>query len=127
MSQSDPIADFITVIRNGVHSRKGFVETPYSRLKEQISRILAEEGFIDGYEKTEVVNHKGTRLPRLRIALRYADDLRTVCPINQLERISSPGRRIYVSRRALPRVRGGLGVSILSTSAGVLSDKAARQ
>ncbi|MDQ3023111.1 MAG: 30S ribosomal protein S8 [bacterium] len=127
MSQSDPIADFITVIRNGVRSRKGNVEAPYSRMKEDICRILADEGFIDGFEQFDVTNHKGNKLPRLRITLRYADDLRTVSPITQLERISSPGRRVYVTRRDLPRVRGGLGVSILSTSAGVVSDKIARQ
>jgi small subunit ribosomal protein S8 len=127
MSQSDPIADFITVIRNGVRSRKGSVEAPYSRLKEDICRILADEGFVDGYEQFEVTNHKGNKLPYLRVTLRYADDLRTVSPITQLERVSSPGRRVYVTRRDLPRVRGGLGVSILSTSAGVVSDKIARQ
>ena len=127
MSQSDPIADFITVIRNGVRSRKNTVEAPYSRLKEDICRILAEEGFVDSYERFDVTNHKGNKLPYLRVALRYADDLRTVSPITQLERVSSPGRRVYVTRRELPRVRGGLGVSILSTSAGVVSDKIARQ
>jgi small subunit ribosomal protein S8 len=127
MSQSDPIADFITIIRNGVHSRKLTVEAPYSRMKEDICRILADEGFIEGYERLEVTNHKGSKLPRLRVTLRYADDLRTVSPITQLERVSSPGRRIYIGRRELPRVRGGLGLSILSTSAGVVSDKVARQ
>jgi len=127
MSQSDPIADFITVIRNGVRSRKNTVEAPYSRLKEDICRILADEGFVEGFERFDVTNHKGNKLPHLRVTLRYADDLRTVSPITQLERVSSPGRRVYVTRRELPRVRGGLGVSILSTSAGVVSDKIARQ
>ena len=126
MSLSDPIADFITIIRNGVRSRKLNVEAPYSRMKEDICKILADEGFIEGFERFEVTNHKGNKLPRLRVILRYADDLRTVCPITQLERVSSPGRRIYVGRHDLPRVRGGLGVSILSTSQGVLSDKSAR-
>lgn len=127
MSQSDPIADFITVIRNGVRSRKLSVDAPYSRVKEDICRILADEGFIEGFEKYEVTNHRGNRMPRLRVSLRYADDLRTVSPITQLERISSPGRRIYVGKRELPRVRSGLGLSILSTSQGVVSDKVARQ
>jgi small subunit ribosomal protein S8 len=126
MSQSDPIADFITVIRNGVRSRKTAIEVPYSKMKEDISRILADEGFIDAWERTENVNHKGTRIPRLKLTLRYADDLRTISPINQVERISKPGRRIYVGKRELPRVRAGLGVSIVSTSQGVITDKEAR-
>jgi len=127
MSQSDPIADFLTVIRNGVHSRKAAVEVPYSKMKSEIARILADEGFIDNFEVLHVQNQKGNKLPRLRLNLRYADSLRTVSPISTIERISSPGRRIYVGRRELPRVRGGLGLSILSTSKGVVSDKQARQ
>jgi small subunit ribosomal protein S8 len=126
MSQSDPIADFITVIRNGVRSRKTAIEVNYSKMKEDISRILAAEGFIDGWEKLETVNQKGTRLQRIKVTLRYADDLRTISPINEVVRISKPGRRIYVGKRELPRVRAGLGVSIISTSQGVVSDKQAR-
>ena len=126
MSQSDPIADFITVIRNGVRSRKTAIEVNYSKMKEDISRILAAEGFIDGWEKLETVNNKGTRIPRIKVTLRYADDLRTISPINEVVRISKPGRRIYVGKRELPRVRAGLGVSIISTSQGVVSDKQAR-
>jgi small subunit ribosomal protein S8 len=127
MSQSDPIADFITVIRNGVRSRKGSIEVPYSRIKADIAKILVSEGFIEGYEVFDVTNHKGTKFKQLRITLRYADDLRTISPINQVERISRPGRRVYVSRQELPRVRGGFGVSIISTCQGVISDKEARR
>ena len=127
MSQSDPIADFITVVRNGVRSRKTQVEVPFSKIKAEIARILADEGFIDGWETFEVTNHKGNKFKYLRVALRYADELKTVSPISQLERISKPGRRVYVGRLELPRVRGGLGISILSTCQGVISDKEARK
>ena len=127
MSVSDPIADFITVIRNGVRSQKRTIEVPYSRLKAEIGRILSEEGFIDGWEVVEVTNEKGTAFKRLRLTLRYADELNRTSPLNQLERISKPGRRVYVGRRELPRVRGGCGISILSTSHGVLSDREARR
>jgi small subunit ribosomal protein S8 len=127
MSVSDPIADFITVIRNGVHSRKANVEAPYSRMKAEICRILADEGFIDGFEVVEKTGQSGAKLQNLKVSLRYADSLRTVSPLSQLERISKPGRRVYVGRGELPRTRGGYGISILSTSRGVISDKQARQ
>ena len=127
MSVSDPIADFITVIRNGVRSQKPTVETSFSRMKADICRILAEEGFAEGWEVFEVTNQKGSKFKRLRLTLRYADDLNRLSPLNQLQRVSTPGRRVYVGRRQLPRVRGGFGISILSTSRGVLSDKEARK
>jgi small subunit ribosomal protein S8 len=127
MSVSDPVADFITVIRNGVRSRKPSVESPFSNMKASICKILSDEGFIDGWEVLEVTNHKGTKFKLLRVNLRYADELMRISPLNQLERVSKPGRRVYVSRRELPRVRGGFGLSILSTSHGVMSDKQARK
>jgi small subunit ribosomal protein S8 len=127
MSQSDPIADFITVIRNGVHSRKAQIEVPYSKMKASIAQILASEGFIDGWEEVAFESPKGNQFKRLRVHLRYADDLKRVSPLSTLERISKPGRRVYVNRQEIPRVRGGFGVSILSTPQGVLSDKDARR
>ena len=127
MSVSDPIADFITIIRNGVRSQKVAVDCSFSNMKAEICRILAEEGFIEGWEVFEVTNHKGNKFKRLRVTLRYADDLNRLSPLNQLQRVSTPGRRVYVGRRQLPRVRGGFGISILSTSRGVLSDKEARK
>jgi small subunit ribosomal protein S8 len=127
MSVSDPIANFITVIRNGVRSQKTTVEVPYSKMNAAICRILAEEGFIEGWEMFEVTNQRGNKFKRLKLTLRYADDLNRISPINQLERVSKPGRRVYVSRREIPRVRGGYGLSILTTSKGVVSDKEARQ
>ena len=127
MSVSDPIADFITIIRNGVRSQKVAVDCSFSNMKAEICRILAEEGFIEGWEVFEVTNHKGNKFKRLRVTLRYADDLNRLSPLNQLQRVSTPGRRVYVGRRQLPRVRGCFGISILSTSRGVLSDKEARK
>jgi len=127
MSISDPIADFITIVRNGVRSQKTHVESGFSKLKADICRVLAEEGFIEGWEVIEVTNQKGTKFKRLKMTLRYADDLNRISPLNQLERISKPGRRVYIGRRELPKVRGGFGISILSTSRGVLSDREARK
>jgi small subunit ribosomal protein S8 len=127
MSISDPIADFITIVRNGVRSQKTHVESGFSKLKADICRVLAEEGFIEGWEVIEVTNQKGTKFKRLKLTLRYADDLNRISPLNQLERISKPGRRVYIGRRELPKVRGGFGISILSTSRGVLSDREARK
>jgi small subunit ribosomal protein S8 len=127
MSVTDPIADFVTIIRNGVRSQKTHVEDGYSKLKAEMCRILAEEGFIEGWEVIEVTNQKGNKFKRLKVTLRYADDLNRISPLNQLERISKPGRRVYIGRRELPKVRGGYGISILSTSRGVLSDREARQ
>lgn len=127
MSVSDPIADFLTIVRNGVRSQKSQVEVGYSKMKAEMCRILSEEGYIEGWEVTESVNHKGNRFKHLKLTLRYADDLNRISPLNQLERISKPGRRVYIGRRELPRVRGGYGISILSTSEGVLSDREARK
>lgn len=127
MCQTDPIADFITVIRNGVSSRKASIEVEYSKMKASIADILASEGFIDGWEEVAFTSSKGNAFKRLKVNLRYADDLKRVSPLNALERVSKPGRRVYVNRQEIPRVRGGFGLSILSTSHGVLSDKDARK
>ncbi|MCB1220272.1 MAG: 30S ribosomal protein S8 [Planctomycetales bacterium] len=127
MSQSDPVADFITTIRNGVRTRKESVSAPFSGLKASISKILVDEGFVESWDVVETKNNKGNSFKQIKIVLRYADELRRVSPITQLERVSRPGRRVYVRRMELPRVRGGYGISILSTSRGVLSDKEARR
>ena len=127
MSQSDPIADFITIIRNGVRNRKATVEAPFSKMKASICKILAKEGFIEGWELLEIRNQKGSKFKRLKLTLRYADELMTVSPLNQLVRVSKPGRRVYVGRREIPRIRGGFGISIVSTSRGVISDSEARR
>ena len=127
MSVSDPVADYITIIRNGVRNRKATVEAPFSQMKASICKILAQEGFIEGWEPVEVKNQKGSKFKQLKLTLRYADALKTVSPLNQLVRISKPGRRVYVGRREIPRIRGGFGISIVSTSQGVISDSEARK
>ena len=78
MSVSDPVADFITIIRNGVRHRKATVEAPFSKMKASICKILAQEGFIEGWEPIEVKNQKGSKFKRLKVTLRYADALKTV-------------------------------------------------
>ena len=114
MSMTDPIADLLTRIRNGIQARHERVELPASKLKVEIARILKSEGFISNYKLTED-KVQGT----LRIYLKYSDDGEPV--IHGIERISRPGRRVYRNKAEIPRVLGGLGLAIVSTSRGVLS------
>ncbi|MGH9405879.1 MAG: 30S ribosomal protein S8 [Terriglobia bacterium] len=117
---TDPIADMLTRIRNGIRARHSRVDMPASALKVGIAAILKEEGYIGGY-KTSEEGKKRT----LRITLRYAADGESV--ISTLERISKPGRRVYVGTDEVPRVMGGMGVSILTTSQGLMTGKKARK
>ena len=117
--QTDPIADFLTAIRNANTAHKDDVTIPASKLKVEIARILKEEGYIGDYEVLPD-NKQG----RIRVVLRYDGKERV---IQHLERISKPGRRIYVGKNDIDRVLGGLGVAILSTPRGVLTDRAARR
>ena len=114
MSMTDPIADMLTRIRNGIQSRHDRVELPSSKLKVEIARILKSEGFISNYK---LVDDKIQ--PLLRLYLKYAEDGEPV--IHGIERISRPGRRVYRNKQEIPRVLGGLGLAIVSTSKGVLS------
>ena len=114
MSMTDPIADMLTRIRNGIQSRHDRVELPSSKLKVEIARILKSEGFISNYK---VADDKIQ--PMLRIYLKYSEDGEPV--IHGIERISRPGRRVYRNKQEIPRVLGGLGLAIVSTSKGVLS------
>jgi small subunit ribosomal protein S8 len=117
---TDPIADMLTRIRNAEIARHDMVEVPASRMKLEIARILKAEGFIADYE----VDRK--RLPeRIRIRLRYGDRKQGI--ITGLRRISRPGLRIYARRAEIPRVQGGLGIAILSTSRGIMTDREARK
>lgn len=118
MTLTDPIADMLTRIRNALMARHEEVWVPSSRLKEEIARILKAEGFIQHYE----VLQKGPRRT-MRIVLKYTDGRRPV--LSGLTRVSKPGRRVYVSRDEIPRVRGGLGFAILSTSKGVMTGEEA--
>jgi len=120
MALTDPIADMLTRIRNGIAARHERVEMPCSRLKVEIARILKEEGYITNFKVSEEGKKKS-----LKVTLRYDDEGESV--IFNLDRISRPGRRVYVGRNEVPRVMGGLGVSILTTPKGVMTGKNARK
>ena len=120
MTMSDPIADMLTRIRNGVVARHRRVDVPASKMKEAIARILEQEGYIQGVRMIPD-EKQGT----LRIFLKFSDARGSA--IRGLQRVSKPGRRVYVSRQAIPRVMGGYGTSILSTSQGIMTGLAARQ
>ncbi len=113
MTISDPIADMLTRIRNAVMVRHDFVLIPSARMKLSIAKILKAEGFINDYE---VLRDKSHRV--IKIHLKYVDKNQPV--ISGLERVSKPGLRVYVQQEEIPRVYGGLGIAILSTSKGVL-------
>jgi small subunit ribosomal protein S8 len=119
MSVTDPIADYLTRLRNANTALHEKVEVPSSRLKLEITKILKEEGFIKSYKVVED-NKQGI----LRINLKYGPDNERV--ISGLKRTSKPGLRVYVGKDEIPTVLGGLGMAILSTSQGVMTEKAAR-
>ncbi len=114
MSMTDPIADMLTRIRNANTARHDVANVPASRLKEEIARILQEEGYIKNYRYQE-----DRKQGILRINLKYAADRERV--ISGIKRISKPGRRVYINKTELPRVLNGLGIAIVSTSRGVLT------
>jgi small subunit ribosomal protein S8 len=116
MSMTDPIADMLTRIRNGIQAHHERVEMPMSKLKVEIAKILKSEGFISNYK---VVEETGKPQGSLRVYLKYSDDGEPV--IHGIERISRPGRRVYRGKEELPKVLGGLGLAIVSTSKGVFS------
>ena len=121
MTMTDPIADMLTRIRNACGSKHRRVDMPASKMKLEIARILKETNFIQGFETVQ--SEEGRAL--LRVRLRYAAGGQPV--IRELRRVSSPGLRRYVGVNEIPRVRNGLGVAILSTSKGLMSDRQARQ
>jgi small subunit ribosomal protein S8 len=120
MTMTDPIADMLARIRNAARAAHEDVFIPASKIKENIARILAEEGYVDAYEVVENGGH-----PSIRIDLRYSGEREPA--IAGIRRISKPGRRVYKGAGDLPRVLGGLGVAIISTSAGVMTDRQARK
>ena len=123
MSMTDPIADMLTRIRNGIQAHHDRIELPTSKLKVEVAKILKSEGFISNFKE---VNEDGRPSGVLRIYLKYSEDGEPV--IHGIERVSRPGRRVYRGKEELPKVLGGLGLAIVSTSRGVLSgDEAARQ
>lgn len=116
MSMTDPIADMLTRIRNGIQAHHDRVELPVSKLKVEIAKILKSEGFITNYK---VVEDNGKPQGMLRLYLKYSDDGEPV--IHGIERVSRPGRRVYRGKEELPKVLGGLGLAIVSTSKGVMA------
>ena len=119
MVLNDPLGDMLTRIRNAQMRSKSTVKTPASKLRGWVLDVLAAEGYIRGYEAADNADGR----PEFEISLKYFDGEPV---IRELKRISKPGRRVYVSVRQVPQVRNGLGVSIVSTSKGVMSDARAR-
>lgn len=117
---SDPIADMLTRIRNGQAAQHQKVEIPGSRLKIELARILKEEGYVSNYRVADQANKKV-----LKVYLKYRADRKPV--ITRLTRVSKPSRRVYVDRRNVPLVIGGMGVAVLTTSKGVMTGKEARE
>jgi len=117
---TDPIADFLTRIRNAVAAGHKVVEIPASKMKQELTRILHEKGYILSYKVVE-----GTPSSTIKIALKYHPESKRPA-IKRLERISSPGLRRYVGADNLPRVLNGLGIAIISTSKGIITDKEAQ-
>jgi small subunit ribosomal protein S8 len=118
MAMTDPLGDMLTRIRNGQQAKKDSVLTPASRLRSNVLEVLQREGYIRGYTRDENGRH-----PALRIELKYFEGEPA---IKHVARVSKPGRRIYAGSRELPSVRSGLGITIVSTPRGVLSDAEAR-
>ena len=114
MSMTDPIADMLTRIRNGIQARHERVEMPLSKLKLELARILMEQGFISNYKKIET-GPQGV----LRVYLKYTPEGDSA--IHKIERVSRPGRRVYRNKTTIPKPLGGLGVAIMSTSRGILA------
>lgn len=120
MSMNDPISDLLARIRNAILAKHDRLDVPASKLKQEVCRILKEEGYIENLAKVEK-----QPVPDLRIFLRY--DRHGAPAIQHLARVSKPGRRVYRGAEEVPTVRNGLGTAILSTSSGVLTDRQARE
>jgi small subunit ribosomal protein S8 len=120
MAVSDPVADFLTCVRNGIRAKHRKVDVSASRLKTELAKVLLRERFINNFKVIE-----DRKQGVLRIYLKYAGD--EVSVITGIRRVSTPGRRVYVRKGTIPRVMGGLGTSIVSTSHGLMTDREARQ
>ena len=120
---TDPIADFLTRVRNAIHAAHETVEIPDSKLKAELARILAEQGYIDSW--SIVPTPEGDAGQLIEIRLKYTEDRRSA--ISGLRRISRPGLRVYTTKTEIPRVLGGLGLVIMSTSKGIMSGKRAKR
>ena len=120
MSVTDPIADFLTCIRNALQAKKRQVDIPFSTVKKAIAEVLAKQGYIRGSKIIE-----DSKQNVLRVYLQYAQDESPV--IQGIKRISTPGRRVYVDKNEIPRVLGGLGTSVVSTTKGIMTGVDARK
>jgi small subunit ribosomal protein S8 len=120
MSVTDPIADFLTCVRNACRAKHKKVDVPSSRIKTDIAKVMLEERFINNYK---VITDKKQGI--LRVYLKYDQEEESV--IKGLKRISTPGRRVYAPKSKIPRVQGNLGIAILSTSKGVMTNKEAKR
>lgn len=120
MVMTDPIADMLTRIRNGNHAKHETVDIPASNIKKQLAKILVEEGYIKGFD---VIDDKKQGI--IRVELKYTENKDRV--ITGIKRISKPGLRVYVKKEEIPRVLGGLGIALISTSKGIVTDRNARK
>jgi small subunit ribosomal protein S8 len=120
MSVSDPVADFLTCVRNAIRAKHRKVDVPASKLKTELARVLLRERYINNYKVIE-----DDKQGILRVYLKYTPD--DVPVITGLRRMSTPGRRVYLGKSRLPKVMGGLGASIVSTSRGLMTDREARE
>lgn len=118
---TDPISDYLTRLRNAIKANHRIVEIPASNIKKEITKILFDKGYISNYKFEDTANHQGA----IKVALKYNPVTKTPA-IRKLRRVSKPGLRKYVSHDKLPRVINGLGIAIISTSKGMMTDKEAR-
>jgi small subunit ribosomal protein S8 len=123
MSMTDPVSDFLTRLRNAAAAQHHDVAIPYSKLKTELARILSEQGYIEGYDVLPAA--PGNPGGQLRVTLKYTNERAPV--ITGMQRVSRPGRRTYVDHDHIPRVQGGMGTTILSTSKGVMTGHDARR
>jgi len=122
MTMTDPIADMLTRIRNANIAMHDFTEMPSSKLKEALAVILLREGYIEGFEAADDPNRPGRKLT---ITMKYTPERKRT--ISGIKRISKPGLRVYMAANRVPRVLGGMGISVLSTNQGLLTDREARK
>lgn len=120
MKTSDPLSDLLTRLKNGMRAGHERVDVPSSRVKEAVLKVLEEEGFVASFRKVQEAGR-----PVLRVGLKYDHEGEPI--VSGIERVSRPGRRVYAKADAIPKVLGGLGVSIVSTSKGIVTDRTARQ
>ncbi len=123
MSMTDPIADFLTRVRNGAHASHDIVTIPSSKLKREMARILTEQGYIEGWEvEAPNAEHPGEQI---KVKLKYSGNRKPV--IQGIQRVSRPGQRTYVDHAHIPKIQGGMGTTIISTSKGVMTGHEARR